>query len=106
MKIQSSLKEYEVTIEKDETFFVELCEIPNTFYVIDRKVFDLYRELFSEIPEEQLYLLEATEENKVIETALTICEKITEIPAKRRKCGTSKVCFFMSSAEQLLYTKL
>ncbi len=83
MKIQSSLKEYEVTIEKDETFFVELCEIPNTFYVIDRKVFDLYRKLFSEIPEEQLYLLEATEENKVIETALTICEKITEIPAKR-----------------------
>ena len=53
MKIQSSLKEYEVTIEKDETFFVKLREMSNTFYVIDRKVFDLYRELFSEIPEEQ-----------------------------------------------------
>lgn len=83
MKIQSGLKEYTVTVEKGKAFFEKLCNIANAFYVIDRNVYGLYRELFSEIPEDQLFLLEATEENKVIETALTICERITEIPAKR-----------------------
>ena len=35
------------------------------------------------LPKEQLYILEATEENKRIETALEICEIMTNIPAKR-----------------------
>lgn len=83
MKIQSGLKKYEVTVEKNKGFFDKLCNISNAFYVIDRNVYDLYQELFSKISEEQLFLLEAAEENKVIETALAICERITEIPAKR-----------------------
>lgn len=83
MKIQSKLKQYEVKIEKDPSFFGELCSIPDAFYVIDEKVYGLYRELFLKIPEERLFLLEAAEKNKTIETVLSICERITEIPAKR-----------------------
>ncbi len=83
MKIQSGLKEYEVLVQKEETFFDKLCDIPNAFYVIDQNVFGLYRELFSRISEERLCLIEALEEKKVIETALDICERITTIPAKR-----------------------
>ena len=83
MKIQSRLKEYEVITEKNDSFFEQLCMIPNSFYVIDQKVYELYRNLFCKIPENRLYLLEAVEENKVIETALRVCERITELAAKR-----------------------
>lgn len=83
MKIQSKLKEYEVIIEKEPSFFDDLCSVPNAFYVIDEKVYGLYRRLFCKIPEGRLCLLEAAEQNKTIETALAICERITAIPAKR-----------------------
>lgn len=83
MKIQSKFKEYNVIIEKKEAFFDELCDMQNAFYVIDEKVYGLYQHFFNKIPEERLWLLEAVEENKVIGTALEICERITEIPAKR-----------------------
>lgn len=83
MKIQSRFKEYEVIIEKEASFFEKLCSMPNAFYVIDQKVYELYRDLFHKIPASRLYMLEAVEENKIIETALDICERITELSAKR-----------------------
>lgn len=83
MKIQSKYKEYEVIIEKEASFFDSLCAQPNAFYVIDQNVYGLYRNLFCGIPEKRLYLLEAVEENKVIETALAICGRIAEMPTKR-----------------------
>lgn len=54
MKIQSKLKEYEVIIEKEPSFFDDLCSVPNAFYVIDEKVYGLYRRLFCKIPEGRL----------------------------------------------------
>lgn len=51
--------------------------------MIDQTVYDLYTSAFSEIPPARLFLLEAKEENKTIETALTICEKIIELNSKR-----------------------
>lgn len=83
MRIQSRLKEYEVIIEKEGSFFDRLCSMANAFYVIDKRVYELYQSLFCAIPERCLCVLEALEENKVIETALGICERITELPAKR-----------------------
>lgn len=83
MKIKSKFKDYEVILEQDTHFFDMLAETPNAEFVIDQKVYDLYTELFTKIPQERLFLIEAIEQNKVVETALDICEKITEIPAKR-----------------------
>ena len=83
MKIKSKFKEYEIVLEKDESFFENLVKTDNAEFVIDKNVYALYSELFKEIPIERLFLVEATEENKIIDTALEICEKITEIPAKR-----------------------
>lgn len=83
MKIQSNLKTYEVKMEDDLGFVGELIRTPNAEFVIDSKVYGLYQELFAGIPAERLVLVDALETNKVIETALGICEKITEIPAKR-----------------------
>lgn len=83
MKIKSRFKNYDVITKSDDSFIHELCRTANAQFVIDDKVYDLYKNLFREIPVDRLYLVEATESNKIIETALDICEKITEIPAKR-----------------------
>ena len=83
MKIHSKFKDYEVTIHEELSFLEKLCRMENAQFVIDRQVYELYRDYLTEIPQERLMLIEALEENKVISTALDICEVMTEIPAKR-----------------------
>lgn len=83
MIIHSKLKDYNVIIEDNLGFLKKINLSDNAQFVIDHKVYELYQEYFSEIPEERLYLIEANEENKIIDTVLSICEKMTEISAKR-----------------------
>jgi 3-dehydroquinate synthase len=64
-------------------FIHGLANIENAQFVIDKNVYELYNDHFKEIPTDRLIEVEATESNKVVDTALAICEKITEIPAKR-----------------------
>lgn len=83
MIIHSKFKDYDVHIKDSLDFLYDLVETQNSEFVIDQNVYSLYKEYFTKIPEARLYVLEATEENKIVETALDICEKMTEIPAKR-----------------------
>lgn len=83
MIIHSTFKDYKVIIEKDIEFLRNFHENKNTQYVIDEKVYHLYQAYLDWIPQERLILIEATEQNKIVDTALDICEKMTEIPAKR-----------------------
>lgn len=83
VKIQSRFKEYEVIFEDNKVFLRDLLSKPNSEIVVDKNVYELYKDCFEEIPSERLFVVEATEKNKVVDTALDICEKITEIPAKR-----------------------
>lgn len=82
MMIHSRLKDYTVVIEEKLDFLFELTT-ENEQFVIDKNVYYLYEPYFKDIPDNRLILLEATEENKLIETALDICERMTDIPAKR-----------------------
>lgn len=83
MRIKSYSKEYEVIMEQDTDFLKGLPSDKNTYYVIDRNVYELYKECFLHLPKERLHLLDAVESNKTIETALGICEKMTVLSAKR-----------------------
>ena len=83
MRIWSHSKEYEVRLEDTMDFLDDLFRIPNTEYVLDRKVYTLYRERFAGVPEERLILIDAEESGKEIGTALEICGRMTGIPAKR-----------------------
>lgn len=84
MIIKSSLKDYTLTIHQDFTFLTSFLEEDNVMFVVDAKVFTLYYDaFFSKIRKEKLYLVEAVENRKTIETALEICEVMTQIPAKR-----------------------
>ena len=84
MIITSCFKKYEIKFENDFEFILRLLAMENTFFVIDKKVYDLYETTcFQTMERKRIYLLDALEENKTIETALSICEKMTEIPAKK-----------------------
>lgn len=83
MIIESSLKSYKVVIEPQLEFIRQIIKTENAEFVIDKKVYELYEDRFIDIPANRLMTIEATEQNKVIDIALNICEKITEIPAKR-----------------------
>lgn len=83
MQIHSRLKTYDVIFEKELTFFKKVLGTENAEFVIDKNVYELYRNVFADIPKERLFIVDATEQNKVVETALEICERITDIPAKR-----------------------
>lgn len=83
MIIHSHFKDYEVSIENDFSFVKELVSTDNAEFVVDKNVYDLYKQLFENIPKNRLFLVEAIENNKILETALDICEKMTDIPAKR-----------------------
>lgn len=83
MKIRSRLKDYEVVFEKKLDFIERLVKNTLAQFVVDSNIYGLYRPYLQGIPEDRLMLIEATEQSKVIETALSICEQMTNIPAKR-----------------------
>lgn len=84
MIIKSSLKDYNLTIHEDFSFINKLLEAQNALYVIDEKVYHLYYDMFfSKIPQRSLFLIKAVESKKTIETALEVCEVMTDIPAKK-----------------------
>lgn len=83
MLIHSRFKDYTVHMESSLDFLRDLCTTQNAEFVIDEKVYALYQPYFASIPADRLFLIEATEEHKVLDTALAVCEKMTEIPAKR-----------------------
>ena len=83
MVIHSHMKDYEVQIHGDLYFMDELLNEENRFVVIDKRVYELYRDkLFSGL-ENDFMALTAIEENKVIDTALMICERMSELELKR-----------------------
>lgn len=84
MEIKAHAKTYNVIFEEDFKFIEKLASVNQTLWVIDKKVYELYKELFEQnTTAENIMLVEATESNKVIETALTICERMTNLSAKR-----------------------
>lgn len=84
MIIHSSTKNYEVKIANDFNAVENIGVDADTFFVIDKNLYNIYnRIIFENIPEKQRYIFDATEENKTIESALEICEIMTNIPAKR-----------------------
>lgn len=83
MKIQSALKTYTLHFENSFDFLGALAQKPSTVYVIDENVYRLYPDAFANVQDDNLIRIVATEENKTIATALDICERMTDLPAKR-----------------------
>lgn len=84
MRIKAHSKDYEVLFEDNFSFLQKLATEENIFWVVDCKVKELYEKEMSFLKEQKyVFCLEALEENKTIETALCICEEITQLHSKR-----------------------
>lgn len=83
MIVKSNIKNYSVEIHDTIDFLYDLTRIEKSFFVIDSNVFNLYKKYFNNIEKNRLFVLDALEENKQIETALLICEKMVSFPEKR-----------------------
>ena len=55
MRIQSHIKEYDVIMENNLDFICQLVDMINTQFVIDEKVYQLYRNIFVKIPSNRLF---------------------------------------------------
>ena len=83
MIIKSKTKNYEVNIINSwEELEKKINSFNNSFFVIDKKLYELYKDFFSKFNTTP-FLLEAIEEKKNVQTALNICEAIAEKPSKR-----------------------
>ena len=84
MIIHSKFKDYSVNFKKEISFLNEYFEKKETYFVIDRNVYQLYKNtMFNGLSEEKYLLLEAEEEKKNIQTVLDICERMTKLSEKR-----------------------
>lgn len=84
MRIQSSIRDYDVLFSNTSSIFDQINDDLNTFYVIDSKVYDLYRETyFKSIPTERILVILAQEEAKTMDTVFLIIEKMIELPGKK-----------------------
>ncbi len=83
MQIKSRFKEYSVEFVESLQEWADFAEAEDTFFVIDRKVYELYQEKLPSLPQNRLFLMDAEEDKKNIDTVLAICEKMTGMAAKR-----------------------
>lgn len=81
--IKSRFKDYTLTFVQDFSYLHSLVKDTNTFFVIDRIVYNLYKDELPCFPEGRTLLIDALEEKKNIDTVLEICEKMTAMSAKR-----------------------
>lgn len=83
MDIRSRIKDYRVIFEEGFEFLEKLSKTEDALFVVDERVYGIYRDQMAGIVGGRLVLLKAEERNKNIDTALYICESMTGIPAKR-----------------------
>lgn len=83
MEIVSRFKHYEVNFVDNLDTLHFLARQKETFFVFDAKVYALYKNALPVLSADKLYLVDAVETKKNIDTVLEICEKMTAMAAKR-----------------------
>lgn len=83
MEIQSHFKKYQVEFVESLQEIFELASRKETYFVLDRTIYSLYKDALPVFPADRLFLLDALESKKTIETALAICERMTAMFSKR-----------------------
>lgn len=83
MTIVSKFKEYSVDFVENLSAIEKFSEDKTAYFVIDKNIHSLYGDVFLKVPQERLFLLDAVEQKKNIDTVIEICEKMTAMPSKR-----------------------
>lgn len=90
IEIQSSLYGYDVEFIDD--FSDKICgyDKTTTAYVIDRNIYNLYKDGFSGIDINNIYMLDAVEENKNMDTVMDVIQFLYDIGVRK---NWTIVCF-------------
>lgn len=83
MKIVSKFKTYDVNFITRLSSIAEFISDKTTYFVIDSNIYSLYKNELSNLPKDRLYILDAVERKKTIDTVIDICEKMTSMSSKR-----------------------
>jgi 3-dehydroquinate synthase len=83
MNILSVFKNYTVNFVESLNEMFDLQQKRDVYFIIDKKVYELYKKSMPDFNEIQLSLVESMEQYKTIDTALAICEKLTVFDSKR-----------------------
>ena len=84
LRIKSNMGDYSVFFNNDFNFFERLMNLKNCAFIVDRNVFDIYKQKlqFQQI-QDNILLFDATEENKTIDYVLTIYDYLIQKRSKR-----------------------
>lgn len=84
MIIQSYIGNYSVFFFDNFSFKNDIRLLDNKFFVIDRKVYELYTREIDELKEDSsFFLVDAIEENKNVDMALNIIEEMLKMKSRR-----------------------
>jgi len=83
LKLNSNIHNYEVLFHKNFNFLRKLTSLEKKVFVIDKKVYSLYGKLFEQINHNELFLIDAIEEKKTLETVKKIYKFLAKQDAKR-----------------------
>ena len=83
MEIKSSFKTYNLDFIDSLDELKTLSDQKETYFVLDRNIYSLYKEKLPVFPQERLFLMDAIETKKNIDLVIEICEKMTSMPSKR-----------------------
>ena len=76
MNIQSKFKTYSVDFIENLHLFNDYIKDETTYFAIDQNILKLYKDIFSKIPKNRLYAIDAIEQKKNIDTVIDICEQM------------------------------
>lgn len=83
LDINSNIRNYEVLFEKDYEFLNDLINIKNSIFIIDKNVYELYKDKFKNIQNDNLFLFNAIEENKTFDYVKDIYDFLIAKSVKR-----------------------
>lgn len=83
LQIKSNIHDYTVHFHPDFSFWDDLLVLPNVVFVADKKLSEIYPELFSHIASSDLLLIDALEERKNLDTVAEVYRFLSGRKAKR-----------------------
>ena len=84
ISVSSYIRDYEVHFTEFPSFVEELASLPNSFFVVDKNVFNLYHDsLLKPLSGSTVMLFTATEKQKALSSVITIYDQLLSKSAKK-----------------------
>ncbi len=82
--IKSNVKDYSVTIGQLSNYLHELLALDHKMFVVDNRVYELYKDsVLKDLPKNLLMLISAEEDNKTLNGVQEVYDFLLQSPAKR-----------------------